>query len=71
MDDDLSRKTILQMKYARIIQTIAKLANIDSLQAMDWFYNSETLKLMDAGIADLHCRSDFYLAEEIISENKF
>ena len=31
-------------------------------------YNSETANMSEDGIADLHCRSDKYLAEEIWNE---
>ena len=37
-------------------------------EAMDIFYNSPLLPLLEEGIADLHCRSDKYLAEEIWRE---
>ena len=37
---------------------------------MDRFYSSDTLQLMEEGVADLHCRSDKYLAEEIWNEKK-
>ena len=37
--------------------------------AFDVFYNSELLPLIQYGIADLHCRSDEYLAEEIFAEH--
>jgi hypothetical protein len=36
--------------------------------AMDMFYNSETIQLMEEGVADLHCRSEKYLAEEVWRE---
>ncbi len=62
--------TILQMKYARIIAAIAKMMHIDEAAAMDIFYNSDTMQLINDGVADLHCRSDLYLAEEIIREYK-
>lgn len=61
-------KTLLQMKYARIIALIAKLAGIDSEKAMDLFYNSNTYMLMSNGISDFHCLSDAYLAEEVLLE---
>ena len=35
---------------------------------MDIFYNSPAFELIDKGVADLHCRSDQYLADEIIKE---
>lgn len=66
--NDLGKQTILQMKYARIIAALAKMMNIDESTAMDIFYNSDTMQLISDGVADLHCRSDFYLAEEIIRE---
>lgn len=68
--NDLGKQTILQMKYARIITAIAKMMNIDEVAAMDVFYNSDTMQLINDGVGDLHCRSDLYLAEEIIREYK-
>ncbi len=62
--------TILQMKYARIIQEIALMQHISKEQAMEIFYQSKTFQLISTGVADLHCRSDLYLAEEIIREYK-
>ncbi len=41
---------------------------MSSRKAIDVFYNSELLPLIQSGIADLHCRSDEYLAEEIFAE---
>ena len=35
---------------------------------MDIFYKSPIFELIDKGVADLHCRSDQYLAEIIIEE---
>ena len=37
-------------------------------QHMDMFYHSDTMQLMEEGVADLHCRSDKYLAEEVWRE---
>ncbi len=62
------KQTVLQMKYARIIGIIAKKANVSLDEAMDLFYNSATFPLIEDGIAELHCRSDEYLASEILSE---
>lgn len=59
---------ILQMKYARIIECIAKMKNISLEDAMKIFYSSKTFELISNGIADMHCMSDKYLAEEICSE---
>ncbi len=63
-------KTLLQMKYARIIALVAAQLNIDEEKAMEIFYNSKTYMLMSKGISDFHCLSDAYLAEEIMLEKK-
>lgn len=59
---------ILEAKFARIISEISKMYNVSLDDAMDMFYNSETMQLMEEGVADLHCRSDKYLAEEVWRE---
>ena len=63
-----SKRTILQMKYARIIKAIADKAGLTLEEAMEIFYNSVTFMMIENGIADLHCRSDFYLADEVVLE---
>ena len=59
---------ILEAKFARIISEISKMYNVPLDDAMDMFYNSETMLLMEEGVADLHCRSEKYLAEEVWRE---
>ena len=65
---DEAYHAILEAKYARIIEEISKMYSVPLDKAMDIFYNSDTLQLMEDGVADLHCRSDKYLAEEIWNE---
>lgn len=65
MNHDETFHTILEAKYARIISAISEIHGISIENAADIFYNSDTLQLIDEGVADLHCRSDKYLAEEI------
>ena len=43
---------------------------ISIAQALDAFYRSYTYQEMRDGVADMHCRSDMYLAEEIELEEK-
>ena len=69
MTRDEAFHTILEAKYARIISTISELHGVSLEEAMDIFYNSPLLPLIEEGIADLHCRSDHYLAEEIWQEH--
>lgn len=68
MTHDEAFHTILEAKYARIIEAISQLHNVSFEEAMDIFYNSPLLPLIEEGVADLHCRSDHYLAEEIWRE---
>lgn len=65
-----ANKTILQMKYARIVALFAREAAIDLESALSFFYGSETYLLISEGIADMHCRSDEYLADELMLEYK-
>jgi hypothetical protein len=60
--------TLLQYKYDRVIETLSGLKGVPLRQALDMFYKSQTYMEMREGISDMHCRSDIYLAEDIISE---
>ena len=66
MLDSLDDRTFKDMKYARIIDLIAEKQNIPHEAAKDMFYSSPLFELIDDGTADLICRSDLYLAGEII-----
>ena len=63
-----ANKTILQMKYARIVAIFAKETGMSLEDALSFFYDSDTYKLISEGVADMHCRSDEYLADELIME---
>ena len=60
--------TLLQRKYARIIRLIAEHMGVPNEQAFDLFYRSKTFELISDGVADMHCLSDEYLAEEVERE---
>lgn len=62
-------RILRDMKYARIIDLIAEKQHIPLEEAMDMLYSSTLFELIDDGTADLICRSDIYLAEEIIRMN--
>lgn len=36
--------------------------------ALDFFYRSELYPLLRDGVSDMHCMSDDYLADELLSE---
>ena len=67
---DEAYHAILDAKYARIINEISALHSVSVEDAVDIVYNSPILPLLEDGVADLHCRSDKYLAEEIWREFK-
>lgn len=56
------------MKYARIVALFAQQSGMALEDALSFFYDSETYKLVSEGIADMHCRSDEYLTEELMME---
>lgn len=61
-------RTILRMKYARIIALVATMRQCSVENAMELFYSSRTFKEISEGLSDLYTMSDKYLAEEIIRE---
>ena len=63
------RQTIMQMKYARIIQCISEMYDMSLEDAMDIFYTSRTFEFIRDGVSELHCRSDKYLADEVMIEH--
>ena len=65
-----ANKTLLQRKYSNVIGELAAVDKNGIRVALDTFYKSNTYQEMRIGIADMHCRSDKYLAEEIILEGR-
>lgn len=63
---DKATRILRDMKYTRIIELIAKKQHISLEAAMDMLYSSPLFEIIDDDTADLICRSDMYLADEII-----
>ena len=61
-------KTLLQMKYARFVALFAVQQGLSMEDALDFFYHSETYQELREGIADLHCRSDQCVTDELTLE---
>lgn len=61
-------KTLLQMKYSRVVAIFAEARQLPVETALDFFYHSHTYRELREGVADLHCRSDRYVADELIAE---
>lgn len=60
--------TLLQIKFARIVDLFAQYANISLSDALSFFYASDLYPLIKNGVSDMHCMSDAYLAEELLLE---
>ena len=65
-----SRQVILDRKIARIIEAYSIRYDVSLEEAANVYYNSITSRMIEEGVADLHCRSDKYLAEEIWNEHQ-
>jgi hypothetical protein len=59
---------ILQMKYAEIIHQLAEQLNISFDESLKIFYTSRLYQLLKDGVSDMHCLSEGYLVEDLISE---
>lgn len=55
-------------KCANIIMSMCELFDLSVQKATDIFYDSETARLIEEGVADLQCRSDKYLATLVWEE---
>ena len=61
-------KILLQLTYSSVIKTFAEMGNISLREALDLFYKSMIYAEMREGLSDMHCRSDKYLAEDLMQE---
>lgn len=63
-----SRLALRATKIANIIACLCEMHGITLQDATDMFYRSETAGMIEDSIADLHCRSDKYLASLVWEE---
>ena len=61
---------LLQKKYARIIELFSQKEQLSLDDALAFFYRSDLYPLLREGVSDLHCMSDEYLVEDLITEYK-
>ncbi len=66
----MANPVLLQKKYTRIIACFAEKEKLSLNDALSFFYHSKLYTLISEGVSDLHCMSDEYLVEELISEYK-
>ena len=67
MSED-GKQAMRSAQCARIIIFISEIYGVSLNDATDIYYNSDTANMIEEGIADLHCRSDRYLAGEVWRE---
>lgn len=63
-----ANRNLLRMKFARVIEELARELKCPLDDALKRFYSSETYRLMRDGVSDMHCMSIRYLVEEIVAE---
>ena len=59
---------ILQITYPDVIEEFSNMGKIPLRDALDMFYKSQIYTEMREGISDMHCRSEKYLAQELMLE---
>ena len=64
----IANRTLIGHKCDSVIKAYAKLEGVSLRKAFDVFYKSNLYVEIRDGISDMHCRSDGYLAEELLLE---
>ena len=67
-DNNLINETLLQMKYARVINLLAERLKISHPEALKLFYQSETYSNLCNKANHLHNMSDAFLVDEVMME---
>ena len=61
-------KTLLRMKYADIVKTLAARTGCSLEEALRRFYESREYHLVSNGISDQHCMTPDYIVDDILAE---
>jgi len=64
----IANRTLIGHKCDNVIKAYSELAGIPLREAFDVFYKSNLYTEIRSGISDMHCRSNGYLAEELMYE---
>lgn len=57
-------------KSAGVIMSLCELYDLPTDKATDIFFRSETAAMIEDNVADLHCRSNKYLATLVMEEHR-
>ena len=68
VQNPLINRTLLQMKYARIIELLAQRLHISSDRALEIFYSTQVYQYLDNLRYNLHNMGDAYIVDEIMIE---
>ena len=64
----VANRTLVGHKISGVINAYAELADEPIRDAFDKLYKSRLYSEIRRGVSDMHCRSDGYLAEELLRE---
>ena len=64
----IANRSLIGHKCHDVIKAYAEFVGIPLREAFDVFYKSNLYIEIRDGISDMHCRSDGYLAEELLRE---
>ncbi|MDR0944529.1 MAG: hypothetical protein LBM41_08390 [Ruminococcus sp.] len=62
------RRFLLNHKYLRIINLVYEKTGITRRKVIEMLFKSDVYADMETGLGEMHCRSDGYLADEILRE---
>ncbi len=65
-----SRLAFQASKSFNVIKSLRELYGLSLQEATDIYYQSDTSELIEEGVADLHCRSNKYLATIVWEESQ-
>ena len=65
----IADKTLLRMKYADIVKTLAARTGCSLEEALRRFYESREYRLVSNGISDQHCMTPDYIVDDILAKS--
>ena len=66
----IANRNLINRKCYNVIKAYSELACVSLREAFDVFYKSNLYIEIHDGISDMHCRSDGYLAEDLLISSR-